>query len=106
MDKYYIESGTLRCIVSAQSARRAAVWAVHRAMAQIMPLDQASMFCPQEQGRRLDQQATMVLGESITVSQRGYRGSDAVSLKTFEVVTQWNELLNALDRLEELLGRV
>ncbi len=106
MDKYYVESGTLRCVVSAENPRRAALWAVHRAMQQIMPVDETVPTAPEEKHERAKSHGVMVFGGSIRTSQRGYGSSDSQSMPTFEVVTEWNQLVNTLDRLESLLGRI
>jgi len=106
MGKYYVESGTLRCVVSAENPRRAALWAVHRAMQQIMPIDESVPVAPEEKHARARAQGVMVLSGSIRTSQRGYGAEDSETLPTFEVVTEWNQLVNTLDRLENLLGRI
>lgn len=106
MGKYYVESGTLRCVVSAENPRRAALWAVHRAMQQIMPIDESVAVAPEEKHERAKTQGVMVLSGSIRTSQRGYGADDSETLPTFEVVTEWNQLVNTLDRLENLLGRI
>ncbi|MGV3486798.1 MAG: hypothetical protein ACO1RT_20450 [Planctomycetaceae bacterium] len=105
MAKYYVESGTLRCVVSAENARAAALWAVHRAMQQIMPLDDPADATPELKQQR-SREGVMVLGSTVRTSERGYGGTDGEQLPTFEVVTQWNQLVNTLDRLEGLLGRI
>ena len=103
MAKYYVQSGTLRCVVAAESPRRAALWAVHRAMQQILPIDEAAPADSVEPPRRGKNQGVLVLGGTIQTSERGYGGADSTSLPTFEVVTEWNQLVNTLDRLEGLL---
>ena len=105
MPKYYVESGTLRCVVSADNSRSAALWAVHRAMQQILPLDDATDDTPENKPQRSLHSGVMVLGSTVRTSERGY-GSAGEELRTFEVVTQWNQLVNTLDRLEGLLGRI
>ena len=103
MAKYYVQSGTLRCLVSAENPRRAALWAVHRAMQQILPIDDAAPADREEQHRRGKDDHVMVLGGTIRTSERGYDGADATTMPTFEVVTEWNQLVNTLDRLAGLL---
>ena len=103
MAKYYVQSGTLRCVVSAESPRRAALWAVHRAMQQILPIDEAAPADSEDKHRRGRAQGVMVLSGTIQTSERGYGGADATTMPTFEVVTEWNQLVNTLDRLEGLL---
>jgi len=48
----------------------------------------------------------MVLGSTVRTSERGYGSSDSTQMPTFEVVTEWNQLVNTLDRLENILGRI
>jgi hypothetical protein len=105
MAKYYVQSGTLRCVVSAENARRAALWAVHRAMQQILPIDETTPADPSDKDQRAQDVGVMVLSGTIQTSERGYGGADATSMPTFEIVTEWNQLVNTLDRLENLLGR-
>lgn len=105
MAKFYVESGTLRCVVSAENSRTAALWAVHRAMQQIMPLDDAADATPESKQERSRDAGVMVLGSTVRTSERGYGAADGQQMPTFEVVTQWNQLVNTLDRLEGLLGR-
>jgi hypothetical protein len=38
MAKFYVQSGTVRAVIDAESQDRAALWVVHRAMQQIMPI--------------------------------------------------------------------
>lgn len=103
MAKYYVQSGTLRCLVSAENPRRAALWAVHRAMQQILPIEEAAPADADSKTRRGKGQQLMVLGGTIKTSERGFDGADASTMPTFEVVTEWNQLVNTLDRLEGLL---
>lgn len=105
MAKYYVQSGTLRCVVSAENPRRAALWAVHRAMQQIMPIDEAATLDPEDKTQRAKDEGVMVLSGTISTSERGFGSNDAQTLPTFEVVTEWNQLVNALDRLETMLQR-
>src|SRR5205085_2570852 len=41
------------------------------------------------------------LGDSICVSQQGFDRDDAAIFDTLDIVTEWNQLLVALDRLTE-----
>jgi len=106
MAKFYVESGTLRCVVSAENSRAAALWAVHRAMQQIMPLDDAADSTPESKHQLSLGTGVMVLGSTVRTSERGYGSSDSTQMPTFEVVTEWNQLVNTLDRLENILGRI
>ena len=39
MSKYYVQSGTMRTVVQAETTRKAALWAVHQAMQQVLPME-------------------------------------------------------------------
>ncbi len=61
MPKFYVESGTVRCIVSAENSQSAALWAVHRVMQQIMPLDETADRSPEDKGEQAREAGVMVL---------------------------------------------
>jgi hypothetical protein len=97
MPKYYIESGKLQVVVHAKNSRGAALWAVHRSLASLLPFMSESARHDGEAEQNL-----AALGESISASERGFGRSDAEEFDTFEIVTEWNQLMVALDRLETL----
>lgn len=97
MAKYYVQSGTLRTIVSAESAAKAAIWAVHQAMQQILPMD-AGMS-------KVDDKPVAVLASDLHVNEQGFDRGDSIITPTIEVVSQWNDMVSALDRLEKMLHR-
>jgi hypothetical protein len=43
----------------------------------------------------------VVLGELIKTNERGFGRGDATVHDTFDVVSEWNRLLVALDKLDE-----
>ena len=97
MPKFYIESGSLQLVVHAKSSRGAALWAIHRSLAQLLP------FVADESRSASDsERALAALGETISASQRGFGRADAVEFDTFDLVTEWNQLMVALERLENL----
>ena len=95
MSKYYVQSGTLRTVVCAESTGKAAIWAVHQAMQQVFPIDQETPSA----GPR------SVLAREVLISERGFDRDDATCLATMQVVSQWNEMVATLDRLEKMLHR-
>lgn len=101
MGKYYVQSGTLRTVVQAESSRRAAIWAVHQAMQQILPLGQDP---PGPASAPVGEKKPTVLAATVRVSERGYDRDDAVAKPTLSVVAEWNEMVTTLDRLERLLA--
>lgn len=100
MAKYYVESGNLQLVVHAKNSRGAALWAVHRSLAQLLPF-------VADESRQIEkpQRELVALGETLTASERGFGRSDASTFDTFDVVTEWNQLMVALARLESLAGQ-
>lgn len=135
MSKYYVQSGTVKSIVEAESSRRAALWAVHQAMQQILPLEHegfehggadhhdsdhqhsghggaghggagreaTEVVLPDRE--HLREKKTVVLSEKLRVSRCGFDQGDATQMATMEVVSEWNQLVTTLDRLEKMLYR-
>jgi hypothetical protein len=95
MPKFYVQSGRLEMVLQARDSRCAAIWAAHRTLSQTMPF-----LCENESDYTVLADLTK-LGETIRVSQRGFDRDDAVTFATLDIVTEWNQLLVALDRLTE-----
>lgn len=100
MPKYYVQSAKFRLVTNARDSKSAAVWAVHRTLSQSLP------FLCEEPADYLELPALSHLGETIQVSQRGFDNPASESFDTLDVVSEWNLLLVAIDRLHERLERV
>ncbi|MCC9604488.1 hypothetical protein LOC68_27790 [Blastopirellula sp. JC732] len=97
MAKYYVESGSVRLVIQAADARRAALWSVHRVMEQVLPL-------VDEVPDEADQEPVggMVLGDAITLNEQGFDRLPDTQYDTLEVVAEWSQLMLALDKIESL----
>lgn len=96
MAKFYVESGNLRLIISANNSRGAALWALHRALSGVLPFVGDQCEKPTNSvGQRFK------LGETIDVSQRGFDRADSRRYLTMELLTEWSQLISALSRLEQ-----
>ncbi len=104
MAKYYLQSGTLRVVVSAEDSMRAALWAVHRAMQQVVPIYDDELLTPAEKQQYSALEGLVVLGDDIRISELGFDRADAEELLTFQVVQEWHQLMVALSKLEQLLS--
>lgn len=93
MPKFYVQSGRLEMVLQARDSRCAAIWAAHRTLSQTLPF-----LCENEVDYSLASDVTK-LGDTIRVSQRGFDRDDATFFETLDIVTEWNQLLVALDRL-------
>ncbi len=45
MPKYYVQSGNVRTVISAEDAERAALWVIHRTMQQVLPVYDEEETC-------------------------------------------------------------
>ena len=93
MPKFYVQSGRLEMVLQAKDGQSAAIWAAHRTLSRSLPFlcEDAADYTRLADLTRLD--------DTIRVSQRGFDRDDAVVFDTLEVVSEWNRLLVALDRL-------
>ena len=106
MAKYYVQSGTLRSIVEAESGRRAAIWAVHQAMQQVLPIDQQDECnANRSNGDPMREKPLAVLSGKLRVSACGFDRGDAAEMATLELVGEWNQMVTTLNRLEQMLYR-
>ncbi|HMC11788.1 MAG TPA: hypothetical protein VKH44_10875 [Pirellulaceae bacterium] len=93
MPKFYVQSGSLEMVLQAKDSRCAAIWAAHRTLSQSLPF-----LC--EDLTDYTKLADLTrLGDTIRVSQRGFDRDDAAIFHTLDIVTEWNQLLVALDRI-------
>ena len=95
MAKFYVQSGSLEVVLQAHDSRCAAIWAVHKTLGQTLPF-----LCEEAEGYGELADLTR-LGDSVKVSERGFDRADADVFETFDIVTEWNQLLVALDRLQD-----
>lgn len=95
MPKFYVHSEALELILQAHDSRCAAIWAVHRTLGQTLS------FLYDEPAEHAELAGLTRLGESIVVSEQGFDRSDADVFDTLDIVTEWSQLLVALDRLQE-----
>lgn len=103
MAKYYIQSGTIRTVVSADDQEKAALWTVHKTMQQVVPVYDDVELSAEEKGDVALVQGVMVLGNTLKVSELGFDREDADEWDTFELLAHWHQLMLALARLEDLL---
>jgi len=101
MAKFYVQSGTLRAIVDSADADRAALWAIHSAMEQIMPLDSIDDV---EWHGDVGPANMIALAETIQLSEAGFDRTDCLHVDTLEAFQHWNQLIQAIEKLQKVLA--
>jgi hypothetical protein len=105
MPKFYVQSGTLQIVVHAQSEDRAALWAAHQVLAQVLPVFDDAELSPIEKQTAAAVEGLFVLADEIRISERGFDREDALIFDTAEVVSEWSQLVIALGKIEQLAQR-
>ena len=82
-------------VLQAHDARCAAIWPVHRTLSQTLP------FLSEEPQDCLAAVPEGRLGETLRVSEQGFDRLNGELFDTLDIVTEWNHLLVALDRLQD-----
>ncbi len=100
MAKFYVQSGTLRAIIDSEDAERAALWAIHTAMEQVMPLESEQKSIEMIASGPTNM---IALAETIELSEIGFDRDDCLRIDTFEAFQHWNMLLKAVEKLNTLL---
>lgn len=116
MAKFYVQSGNVRTIISAEDAERAALWVVHCTMRQVVPVYEDEELTPEEKCQRSQHGGMRVLGQTIHVSEVGFDQPLEVEqapaaeelhsvqqFDTFDLLVHWNQLMVALARLEQIV---
>lgn len=99
MAKYYVQSGNVRTVVSADDHEKAALWVIHKALQQVVPVYEDGELSPEKKGEAMIIQGVMVLGNEVCISEIGFDRDDSRRLDTFELLVHWHQLMIALDRL-------
>ena len=102
MAKFYVQSGNTRTLISAEDTEKAALWAVHCTMRQVVPVYDDEELSPDEKSQLSLVDGVRVLGNIIAISELGFDRDDATELDTFEILVQWHQLMIALSRLEAM----
>lgn len=105
MAKFYVQSGKVQCVTSApdDDFERAALWLVHQAMVNVLPVYEKAGLSVEEKSDAAIVQASLVLEDTIQLSELGFDREDAFHLDTFEILMQWHQLMVAVSRFEDLL---
>ncbi|MEM8734999.1 MAG: hypothetical protein AAGG44_12285 [Planctomycetota bacterium] len=103
MAKFYVQSGNVRTVVSADDQEKAALWVIHKALQQVIPVYEDAELTPDQKSEVTIVQGVMVLGTEVQISEKGFDRADSERHDTFELLVQWHQLMIALDRLSQHL---
>lgn len=103
MPKFYLQSGNVRTVISADDSQKAALWVVHQALQQVVPVYDDDDVAVEEKEEIAIVKGIMVLGNSIRVSEIGFDREGAEEIDTFELLVHWHQLMVALDKLSAML---
>ena len=103
MGKFYVQSGNVRTVIAADDAEKAALWVVHKALQQVVPVYEDAELTPEQKCEISVLEGVMVLGNEVRISEIGFDRADARAMDTFELLVQWHQLMVALDRLSNHL---
>jgi hypothetical protein len=105
MAKYYVQCGMSQQLVQAEDPRGAALWAVHQVIDQAIDLESID-WTDADEIENLDLIRVMLgLPEQISVSEIGFGRSEAGLFDTPDIMTEWNQLIIAVSRLQVRLNK-
>ena len=111
MAKFYIQSGEVSFVVTAQDAEGAALWAMHRVIDSMIDDSLESALAYEELGMDLPPMlpyepvldGLAEFGPQINVSECGFGYHEAGLLETENVFKQWRQLMSAAEQLFDQL---
>jgi hypothetical protein len=103
MAKFYVQSGLVAHIVTANDAFSAALWAMHLVMEDVVPVEEVDWLDEADQPEHGFADGLLKLGAEIAVSELGWGRDEAGRFDTADTLAEWNQLVIALTRLETRL---
>ena len=105
MAKFYLTSGSMKLVVHADDAHKAALWAMHRTAQQVLPGEEQYFSADGKLAEvtELDM-LHWKLGDEFHISERGFDSTEFI-VKTEEIALEYFELMIALTKLEEVIAQ-
>lgn len=104
MAKFYVQSGLISHLVTANDAYSAALWTMHLAMEEVVPVDEVDWLSEEELPESGYEDGLMKLGATIEVSEIGFGRTESGVFDTADTLAEWNSLVIAVARLEARLA--
>ena len=103
MAKFYIQSGTVKVVVSAVDAEGAALFVLNQTINQLMPSGNLEELHADESSMMVIVQCLEILGNEFLVSEIGFGHSEVAIFDTEILFKRWCELLSAMNHLMDRL---
>ncbi|MDP1562064.1 MAG: hypothetical protein Q8M16_11855 [Pirellulaceae bacterium] len=104
MAKFYVQSGLVSQLITANDAFSAALWAMHLVMEDVVPVEEVDWLDEANQPEHGFADGLMKLGDEICVSEVGFGRDEAGRFDTADTLAEWNQLIIAMARLEARLS--
>ena len=104
MAKFYVTCGSFRYLTTAADAGGAALWAVHQFLHSQTTMHDVDWSSPDTIDRDDVIDAMLSLDGTMAVSEIGFGRDEVTRLDTVDVLTEWNQLVLAISRLEALVA--
>ncbi len=104
MSKFYVVCGSQNLIVSAPSAKHAALRLLDEALAAHLWIYEDAGLAEQERHDHLVLEALMHLGTTVLISERGLGNGEAGNFGVPELLAEWHKLMTGISRLLVVAG--
>ena len=99
MAKYYVQCGSTRCVLTADSLEQAALSAMDRSLQAHLWIYDDPDLDEQDCRDHLMLEALLHLDPSIRISEQGFDRADAAELGTPDTIARWHRLMVGMSRL-------
>ena len=104
MSKFYVVCGSQNLVVTAPSAKHAALRLMDEALATHLWIYEDAGLAEQDRHDHLVLEALLHLGSTVMVSERGLGNSEAGNFGVPELLSDWHKLMTGISRLLVVAG--
>jgi hypothetical protein len=104
MSKFYVVCGSQNLVVTAPSAKHAALRLMDEALAAHLWIYEDAGLAEQDRHDHLVLEALLHLGSSVLVSERGLGNCEAGNFGVPELLSEWHKLMTGISRLLVVAG--
>lgn len=104
MSKFYVTCGSQNLVVTAPSAKHAALRLLDEALGAHLWIYEDAGLGEQDRHDHLVLEALMHLGTTVLVSERGLGNGEASNFGVPELLTEWHKLMTGISRLLVVAG--